>query len=299
MRRGSRSKCSRSRRGPSSASFPTDDARAVRERAGFDVEAIAEREKVTDHDVAAFVDVVQERVGAPAGAWVHYGLTSSDVVDTALALQMTRALDRILDGGGHARSRDRETGARVPRHADGRAHARHPRRADDVRRQARALGAAGAARPRASHAGPERDRGRQAFGRGRYVLEHRPVRRAVRVRAARARSGAGDAGACPRSPRRGAVRVRVGGRDDRVVRARDPASAAHRGARGRGRVPRGPAKGLERDAAQAQPDQVGAALRTGARAARQSAGRRSRTSRCGTSATSLTRRSSASSSPTR
>ena len=77
--------------------IPRDDARAIRERAGFDVDAIAERERVTDHDVAAFVDIVQERVGAPAGAWVHYGLTSSDVVDTALALQMTRALDRILE----------------------------------------------------------------------------------------------------------------------------------------------------------------------------------------------------------
>jgi adenylosuccinate lyase len=75
---------------------PDRDARAVRERAGFDVEVVHEREKVTDHDVAAFVDVVQERVGMPAGGWVHYGLTSSDVVDTALSLQMTRALDRIL-----------------------------------------------------------------------------------------------------------------------------------------------------------------------------------------------------------
>jgi adenylosuccinate lyase len=75
--------------------IPPDDARAVRARAGFDVAAIHEREKVTDHDVAAFVDVVQARVGMPAGAWVHYGLTSSDVVDTALALQMTRALDQI------------------------------------------------------------------------------------------------------------------------------------------------------------------------------------------------------------
>ncbi|GIU90328.1 MAG: adenylosuccinate lyase [Acidimicrobiia bacterium] len=76
---------------------PAEHARLVRERAGFDVAAVHEREKVTDHDVAAFVDVVQERVGPPAGAWVHYGLTSSDVVDTALALQVTRALDRILD----------------------------------------------------------------------------------------------------------------------------------------------------------------------------------------------------------
>ena len=75
---------------------PAADARMIRERASFDVEAVHERERITDHDVAAFVDVVQASVGQPAGAWVHYGLTSSDVVDTALALQMTRALDRIL-----------------------------------------------------------------------------------------------------------------------------------------------------------------------------------------------------------
>ena len=68
---------------------PTDAARAVRARAGFDVAAIDERELVTEHDVAAFVDVVSERVGQPEGAWVHYGLTSSDVVDTALSLQLT------------------------------------------------------------------------------------------------------------------------------------------------------------------------------------------------------------------
>jgi adenylosuccinate lyase len=76
---------------------PREHAAAIRERASFDVEAVQERERVTDHDVAAFVDVVQERVGMPAGAWVHYGLTSSDVVDTALCLSLTRAVD-ILDG---------------------------------------------------------------------------------------------------------------------------------------------------------------------------------------------------------
>ena len=76
-----------------------------------------------------------------------------------------------------------------------------------------------------------------------------------------------------RPPRRGALRVRVGRREHRVVRARDPPLAAHRGARGRGAVPRGRAKGLERDAAQAQPDQVGAAQRSGTGAARQPPGR--------------------------
>ena len=75
---------------------PKAAAIAVRERGGFDVAAIDERELVTEHDVAAFVDVVQERVGQPEGAWVHYGLTSSDVVDTALALQLTRAADLLI-----------------------------------------------------------------------------------------------------------------------------------------------------------------------------------------------------------
>jgi adenylosuccinate lyase len=57
---------------------------------------VLERERVTDHDVAAFVDVVQERIGAPAGSWIHYGLTSSDVVDTALCATLTRAADLLL-----------------------------------------------------------------------------------------------------------------------------------------------------------------------------------------------------------
>ena len=79
---------------------PEDDAKAVRERAPevtpeF-VAAVAEREQVTDHDVAAFVDVVQSAIGAPAANWVHYGLTSSDVVDTALCATLTRAADVLL-----------------------------------------------------------------------------------------------------------------------------------------------------------------------------------------------------------
>jgi adenylosuccinate lyase len=76
---------------------PVEAAKAVRERAGFDVKAIEARERITEHDTAAFVDIVQEHVGQPEGAWVHYGLTSSDVVDTALALQLTRAADLIID----------------------------------------------------------------------------------------------------------------------------------------------------------------------------------------------------------
>jgi len=69
---------------------PADDAAAIRDRAAFGIEAVKEREQVTDHDVAAFVDVVAESVGE-AGRWVHHGLTSSDVLDTALALQVSQA----------------------------------------------------------------------------------------------------------------------------------------------------------------------------------------------------------------
>jgi len=79
---------------------PESDALAIRARTpkvGPEfVTAVAEREKVTDHDVAAFVDVVQEAIGPPEGAWVHFGLTSSDVVDTALCATLRDAADLLL-----------------------------------------------------------------------------------------------------------------------------------------------------------------------------------------------------------
>jgi adenylosuccinate lyase len=75
--------------------IPEADARQVRERAWFTVEAVQERERVTDHDVAAFVDIVQASVGPPAGVWVHHGLTSTDVVDTAQAIILVRAADLV------------------------------------------------------------------------------------------------------------------------------------------------------------------------------------------------------------
>ena len=77
--------------------IPPADAEAIRGRASVTPAAVEERERVTDHDVAAFVDVVQESVGFPAGAWVHHGLTSSDVVDTALSVTLVRACDLLLD----------------------------------------------------------------------------------------------------------------------------------------------------------------------------------------------------------
>jgi len=63
--------------------------------ATFTVEDINEREKVTDHDTAAFVDVLSDSAGS-AGRWIHHGLTSSDVLDTGLALQLRRVADIVL-----------------------------------------------------------------------------------------------------------------------------------------------------------------------------------------------------------
>ena len=79
---------------------PAADAHACRDQAptiddAF-VDAVLEREAITNHDVAAFVDVVQSAIGAPAGSWIHYGLTSSDVVDTALCWAMRDAADLLI-----------------------------------------------------------------------------------------------------------------------------------------------------------------------------------------------------------
>jgi adenylosuccinate lyase len=83
---------------------PAADAVAVRRRAPqvdaglvADVEA---REQLTDHDVAAFVDVLQERIGGPEAAWIHHGLTSSDVVDTAQCAILVRAADLLVEAAG-------------------------------------------------------------------------------------------------------------------------------------------------------------------------------------------------------
>src|SRR5689334_21321491 len=76
---------------------PREAAEAARANGAFTVEAVDEREKVTDHDVAAFVDVVAASVGEH-GRWIHYGLTSSDVLDTALALQLRAAGEVVIAG---------------------------------------------------------------------------------------------------------------------------------------------------------------------------------------------------------
>jgi adenylosuccinate lyase len=78
--------------------IPAEDVRAIREHATAPTpERVAELERITDHDTAAFVDAVAERLGRE-GRWLHYGLTSSDVVDTALSLQIQEAGRLVHDG---------------------------------------------------------------------------------------------------------------------------------------------------------------------------------------------------------
>jgi adenylosuccinate lyase len=104
---------------------PRADAEAIRAQASFTAEAVRERERVTDHDMAAFVDVVAASIGE-AGRWVHHGLTSSDVLDTALALQLREAGEICLAG---ARAYRDALVARAREHVDtlcvGRTHGVH------------------------------------------------------------------------------------------------------------------------------------------------------------------------------
>jgi adenylosuccinate lyase len=93
--------------------------------ASFTVAEVQERERVTEHDVAAFVDVLASSVGE-AGRWIHFGLTSSDVLDTALALQLRAAGEVIVPG---ARALTAALAARAREHVDtlsvGRTHGVH------------------------------------------------------------------------------------------------------------------------------------------------------------------------------
>ena len=74
---------------------PREAARDIRERGDFDIARIEEIERTTQHDVIAFTTAVAEKVG-PSARWLHFGMTSSDVIDTAQALQMRDACDVIL-----------------------------------------------------------------------------------------------------------------------------------------------------------------------------------------------------------
>jgi len=76
--------------------IPKKDAAEIRERARFSIPEIAEIEKRTNHDVIAFLENVAESVGS-AARWIHQGLTSSDILDTSLAVQLTESATILLD----------------------------------------------------------------------------------------------------------------------------------------------------------------------------------------------------------
>src|ERR671931_164795 len=90
---------------------PPEAARDIRELGAFDIARIEEIERTTEHDVIAFTTAVAERVG-PSARWLHFGMTSSDVIDTAQALQMRAACELffpVLDprpAAVRARARD-------------------------------------------------------------------------------------------------------------------------------------------------------------------------------------------------
>ncbi len=266
---------------------PAEAAEACRANASFTVEAVAERERVTDHDVAAFVDVVAGSVGEH-GRWVHYGLTSSDVLDTALALQLRQAGEIVVAGARAYRDALIE---RALEHRDtlsvGRTHGVH---AEPTSFGLRLAGFAFEADRNLARldAAFEQLARRQALRRGRHLRLGAAAGRGAGDGAARAAARGRRHPGRPARPPRGAD---LGDRARRgrpgALRYRGPQPAADRGARGRGAVRRRP-EGLLGDAAQAQPDPHRADRRPGPGAARLRADRAWRTSPSGTSATSPT-----------
>ena len=157
----------------------------------FTVERIDEIEKVTNHDVIAFTTNMAEYIDAdvpggqePPSRWVHYGMTSSSLGDAAVLPD--HAGYRHHPGGHQAAGRDVQAPRlRVPGDAVRGPHARHPRRADDVRHEVRrGFGPGPSESARTAHGGSPQGGRHRRYQRCRgHVLQHRPVRRAVRVRA--------------------------------------------------------------------------------------------------------------------
>ena len=282
---------------------PADAVAAVRDRARVDVEpAIGEIERPHPPRRARV-----HRVGRRAGRrrtsrWFHYGLTSSDVVDTGLALQLR---DAGRDPARrHRRGRRRASAPRreeLRAHADDRPHPRRPRRADHLRPEAARLGRCELRRERVRlRRGARRRPRRQAVGRGGRLRQHRPARRGARrcarsgSTASRSRRRSSPATATPRclarspapAPRSSGSRLEIRHLQRTEVReAIEPFAA---GQKGSSAMPH-----------KRNPIVVRAHLRPGAGAARRTPSSGSRTSPCGTSATSRTPRPSGSSCPTR
>src|SRR5579859_4049132 len=77
--------------------LPANDLAQMKERAAFSLERCKELERTLNHDVVAFTTNVAENIGKPASRWLHFGLTSSDVIDTAFAVQMVQSADILIE----------------------------------------------------------------------------------------------------------------------------------------------------------------------------------------------------------
>src|SRR5712671_6593102 len=76
---------------------PKKDYAQMKARAAFSIDRCRELERTLNHDVIAFTTTVAENIGAPANRWLHFGLTSSDVIDTAMAVQMVQSADILIE----------------------------------------------------------------------------------------------------------------------------------------------------------------------------------------------------------
>src|SRR5256885_12678317 len=77
--------------------IPKKDFAQMKARAAFSIDRCKELERTLNHDVIAFTTNVAENIGAPASRWLHFGLTSSDIIDTGLAVQMVQSADLLLE----------------------------------------------------------------------------------------------------------------------------------------------------------------------------------------------------------
>ena len=278
--------------------IPPGVAHAVRERGAFDIARIDEIERETRHDVIAFLTNLAEHVG-PEARFVHQGLTSSDVLDTCLAVQLKQASAILLD------DLDALLGAlkrRAFEHRDtlciGRSHGIH---AEPTTFGVKLAGFYAEFDAGARPAGARRRgcRDLQDLGRGRHLRQCRSRGRGACRAPARPHARADLHADHPARPPR--VLFRHARRDrelGRAAGARDPPSAAHRG--------RARPRSISRRARRARRPCRTSAIRCWRKispASRASCAprwcRRSRTWRSGTSATSPIPRSSASSGRTR
>ena len=231
---------------------PPEAARDIRERGAFDIARIEEIEQITQHDVIAFTTAVAEKVG-PSARWLHFGLTSSDVIDTAQALQMREACDLILDGSRRAGDAIRDRAVehrRTP--MIGRTHGVH---AEPMTLRAEAGAVVRGGRPRRRARAPRaRDGDRVGKLSGAVgTFAHLPPSIEADVCRRLGLEPAPVASQVIQRDRHAELLCRAGDhrRVAREVRARDPRSAEDRDRRGRGAVRQG-AEGLVGDAAQAQ-----------------------------------------------